>query len=664
MIIRIFVGICRNVIQFVYLPQEKDGMKWLFAWWILLFLPVQLLAFQAMNGTAAKEPEQAKVWNVSFKGNNAYKDVVLSDVIATRQPSIIWKMRFWARNGHTFNETELRRDVIRLQRFYQRRGFPEASASYQIKEGGKAWKKKVIFEISEGRPIIVSNYKVTLNGPEASVNRLESDESFAKLKQVGAFQPGSRYQTIIEPDVRGRFRNRLQNLGYAHAEVHIQAIIDSSSYKADVNLVVDAGPRTYFDVINIQGNDRASKSYIMKEGDLKSGELYSNKKIEEAQREIFNHHLFRFATISIPEQPADSTINLNVTVREEEPRSVRLRAGVSIEEIIRGQATWIHRNALGYQHRFSASLRASFINQRANINYQFPQIFNTKSSIIINPFGEHIVEPGFELINGGVANSFVYQASRTATTSFTYEFTRNREQLERSIETLPDSLDSFNISTFQISGIYGKGVINRQDGWMVQPSVEFSGLLGSASFNFQRVNLDVRRYFSLSRSTILATRAQGGIIFNVENDSLPANVRFFNGGTSRVRGFGRQQLGPKRPQFRADGEFDEFVPTGGRVSTTLNAEIRQDFNALFQGFGLAFFLDAGQVWENITDGLGRSLQYAAGGGVRYDSPIGPVRLDVGYILNPNDEDLSIFEGEDFGGSLDRLGFHLSIGRSF
>ena len=433
MIIRIFVGICRNVIQFVYLPQEKDGMKLLFAWWILLFLPVQLLAFQTTDGTAAKEPEQAKVWNVSFKGNNAYKDVVISDVIATRQPSILWKMRFWARNGNTFNETELRRDVIRLQRFYQRRGFPEASASYQIKEGGKSWKKKVIFEISEGRPIIVSNYKVTLDGPEASVNRLESDESFAQLKQVGAFQPGSRYQTIIEPDVRGRFRNRLQNLGYAHAEVHIQAKIDSSNYKADINLVVDTGPRTYFDVLNIQGNDRASKSYIMKEGDLKSGELYSNKKIEEAQREIFNHHLFRFATISIPEQPADSTINLNVTVREEEPRSVRLRAGVSIEEIIRGQATWIHRNALGYQHRFSASLRASFINQRANINYQFPQIFNTKSSIIINPFGEHIVEPGFELINGGVANSFVYTASRTATTSLTYKFTSNREQLERSI---------------------------------------------------------------------------------------------------------------------------------------------------------------------------------------------------------------------------------------
>jgi len=639
-----------------------DLLKWLpiLFLWILAFLPSQLVAFQVdANGT--KNP---KIWNVSFKGNTVFKDVVLSEVVATREPPIIWKMRFWALKGYEFSDTELKRDVIRLRRFYQRRGFPDVSVAYQVKDRSKPWKKKVIFEITEGRPLLISAYNVQLNGPKPSVEWLENSEDFNRLKLGGAYQPGSRYQTIREADVRGRFRSRLQNMGFAHADVQIQAIIDSTAHKADVNLLIEAGPRVYFENITIQGNNRASARYIMKEGDLTSGELYSNKKIESAQQEIFNHHLFRFATISFPEQPPDSTINLNLTIREEEPRSVRLRAGVSIEEILRGQVTWIHRNALGFQHRFSASTRASFINQRANLNYQFPQVFNTKSSIIINPFGEHIVEPGFELINGGVTNSFVYRASRTATTSFSYEFTRNREQLERSVESLPDSLESFNISTFQISGVYGSGVINRQNGWMLQPSVEFSGLLGSAAFNFQRLTIDIRRYITLNRSTTLALRAQGGVIFNVANDSLPANLRFFNGGTSRVRGFGRQQLGPKRPQFRENGEFDEFVPTGGRVSTTLNAEIRQDFNALFQGFGLAFFVDAGQVWENVNNGLGRALQYAAGGGVRYDSPIGPVRLDVGYILNPNNDDLGIFEGEDFGGSLDRIGFHLSIGQSF
>lgn len=627
---------------------------------ILAFLPVNSLAYQ----DESEEPKDPKIWSVSFKGNTAFKDVVLSEIVATREPSIIWKMRFWARKGYNFSDTELKRDIIRLRRFYQRRGFPDVSVVYRLKEHNKEHRKKVLFEITEGPPLIISTYNVQLNGPKSSVEWLENSNDFNRLKQSGAYQPGGRYQTIREPDVRGRFRNQLQNMGFAHAEVHIQAVIDSTAHKADVNLLIEAGPRAYFDAITIQGNSRASESYIMKEGDLQKGELYSNRKIESAQQEIFNHHLFRFATISIPEQPADSTINLNLTIREEEPRSVRLRAGVSIEEILRGQVTWIHRNALGYQHRFSASARASFINQRANLNYQFPQVFNTKSSIIINPFGEHIVEPGFELVNGGVTNTFVYRASRKAITSFSYEFTRNREQLERSVESLPDSLESFNISTFQISGVYGNGVINRQDGWMLQPSVEFSGLLGSAAFNFQRVSMDIRRYFAMTRSTTLALRAQGGVIFNVANDSLPANLRFFNGGTSRVRGFGRQQLGPKRPQFRANGEFDEFVPEGGRVSTTLNAEIRQDFNALFQGFGLAFFVDAGQVWENVNNGLGRSLQYAAGGGIRYDSPIGPVRLDVGYIVNPTDEDLGIFEGEDFGGSLDRIGFHLSIGQSF
>jgi len=590
--------------------------------------------------------------------------VVLSEIVASRQPSFFWKMRFWSRNSYNFDEFEIRRDVIRLQRFYRRRGFPDVQVEYSIKEKSNPGKKKIKFHITEGKPIIITARTNELVAPEPIQESLQAKEQYKKLERGGAFKTGNRYQTIKEPDVKGRYINTLQNMGFAHARIELVTKIDTSNYRASVRMKIYPGPVVQFGEISINGENRASKPYLLKEGNLKPGEQFSNKKIEDAQQEIFNHHMFRFATISIPDQPEDSTLNLELSVREEQPRSVRLRAGVSIEEILRGEATWIHRNAFGRLHRFSASARASFINQRGNLNYRFPQVFNTRSSLIINPFGEHIVEPGFELVNGGITNTFVYQASRTATISLCYEFTRNREQLERSVETLPDSVESFNVSTFQISGVYGKGVINRQDGWLIQPSFEISGLLGSASFTFQRLTADVRRFVALSRNTTLAVRTQAGVIFNVENDSLPTTLRFFNGGTSRVRGFGRQQLGPKRPQFKENGEFDEFVPTGGRVSFSFNTEIRQDFNALFQGFGLAFFLDGGQVWENISNALGRSLQYTAGGGIRYDSPIGPVRLDVGYILNPNDDDLDIFQGQDFGGSLERVGFHLSIGQSF
>jgi len=638
---------------------------------LALALVTAMLAGSVHYSTAMQledsDPAKAdKVWNVSFNGNKTYENVVLTQVVATTQPSVFWKISFWKKEGHDFSEIEVRKDVIRIERFYQRRGFPDVEVNYEVslKKKKKPWKKEVVFQIAERDPIIIDDFKYAIHAPDTVASQIERNDDISKTLQGGVFRPGKRYQPVKETDVVGRIENKLHELSFAHASADIRVEVDSTAKTASVKLDVFTGPPVKFSNFKITGNSMASDKYILKEADLTPGEEFSGKKIERAQQELFNHHLFRFATISRPDQPEDSTLDMTINIREQSPRSVRLRGGVSIEEILRGEVAWIHRNAFDKAHRFSADMRASFINQRGNLNYQFPQIFNTKSSIIVNPFGEHIVEPGFELVSGGINNTFVYQSSRSATSSFSYEFTRNREELEQTRESLPDSVQTFNISSFQVNGIYGKGVLNRQQGWRIQPSIELSGIFGSASFNFQKFTVDLRRYYGLSRSTTLATRVRGGIIFNVENDSLPTNIRFFNGGTNSVRGFGRQQLGPKRVQLNDDGSFDEFVPTGGRSTITFNLEIRQDWNNLIQNFGMAFFLDGGQVWENVDEGFDRAIQYSAGGGIRYDSPIGPVRFDVGYILNPRRRDLDIFQGQDFGGPADRIGFHFSIGQSF
>lgn len=130
-----------------------------------------------------------------------------------------------------------------------------------------------------------------------------------------------------------------------------------------------------------------------------------------------------------------------------------------------------------------------------------------------------------------------------------------------------------------------------------------------------------------------------------------------------MRGWSRQRLGPKRPSFD-DGEFDGYVPTGGRAMFTFNVELRQQFNFLFNGFGMGFFLDGGQVWREIKRIDERPLQFGAGGGFRYQSPIGPVRIDVGYKVNPTEEDLGIFGDSGRSNAWDRIGIHFSIGQAF
>jgi len=198
---------------------------------------------------------------------------------------------------------------------------------------------------------------------------------------------------------------------------------------------------------------------------------------------------------------------------------------------------------------------------------------------------------------------------------------------------------------------------------VVQPYAEVSGLFGLATFSFQKFSIDVRRYTDLTESTMLAARAQAGVLFNVPTDSLPNKIRYYLGGTNSVRGWSRHQLGPKRALTDSTG-FKEYIAIGGRSQFSFNLEVRQDLNFLFKGFGMAIFLDGGQVWGSFRRMNRRPIQFGAGGGFRYKSPIGPVRVDVGYKLNPTDKDLNKYQGQDYGSAWDRIGIHLSIGQAF
>ncbi len=605
-----------------------------------------------------------QVWSVDFEGNQTFPNMVLNNNISTEAPTIFGKLKFWNRFNYELNETEVKKDIIRLRNYYQRRGFVNAEVSYRIETGNKEWKKNIIFVIDENVPVRIENLKYNIETEKVAVEEVAESESFKRVQRQHILQPGNRYQGINEPEVVGRFQDVLKNLGFPYAEVNIIADVDTSALTADLTIEAVTGPRAYIDSIQVEGAQSLDKDYIVREAALSEGEMYTMDKIQDAQQQVFNHHMFRFATIAIPEQPRDSSLTLNMRIKENELRSVELLAGFGTEEKLRGRVSWMHRNVFKKGHRFTSSVRASFIEQTLSLNYLFPYFYNTKSSIVISPFIQHLLEGGYELYQGGVTNSYIYRYSQYTTASAAYEFTKNIELTQQSNASLPDTTREFDLSSFQFSALYSEGLGRQSRGWMIQPSAEISGLFGMATFEFQKLSLDVRRFTQLSSSTTLATRIQGGGIFNVSSDSLPVNVRFYLGGTNSVRGWFRQELGPKRV-ITENGNFVEYIPVGGRSFFSFNLELRQELNSFIRGFGVAGFLDGGQVWRSVRSiGETRPLQFGAGGGIRYQSPIGPLRIDIGYKINPTETDVDIYRGEDFGNAWSRIGIHLSIGQAF
>ena len=619
-------------------------------------------------------PDQ--VWKISIEGNEAFSDLVIKDQIATEGPSFWDKVKFWNKGGHPLSETELKKDVIRIRNYYNRRGYSSVRVTYRVEDRKKDWKKEVVFTVDENAPILIDNINYVVDAESRIEEEIRDSKDFQDAKSKNAYQTGKKYEQIREPEVVGAFVDVLKNLGFAYAEVGISTEIDTALLRANLTITSKPGPKTYLESFEVEGTEKLPDNYVIRESGLQIGDLYNYKEVQEAQQELFNHHMYRFVTIGLPEQPRDTTLDMRIRVRENALRSVQTLIGFGTEELLRGEVSWIHRNAFGRGHKFTASGRASFIEQTASFDYLFPYIFNTKSSVVISPFGQHLLEKSFELLRGGITNSFIYQYNENVTGSLSYQYTKNKELSQQTDASLPDSTLQYDLSSLQFSGYYSQGFSRQQRGWVIQPYAEVSGFLGMATFSFQKLSVDVRKYIEVTPSTTLATRVQAGSLFSVDTDSLPNNIRFFLGGTNSVRGWYRQELGPKQARVRTDSvqqndgtfrdttEFVRYIPTGGRSMFGFNIEVRQDLDALIKGFGISAFLDGGQVWNDIEKVGNRPIQFGVGGGFRYRSPIGPLRIDVGYKVNPTDQDLDIYQGQDFGNFWDRIGIHFSIGQAF
>lgn len=629
---------------------------------LILFL-VSLSLFNELYANSDEDPQEPTIWSVSFEGNDQFSSTVLRNIIAAERPNVFRKL-FRKYDDYRFSQAEMQRDRIRIMRFYQRRGFSDVDVELEITEGNKEWKKNVLFRISERKPIRISNTNVVIDADSVTVSEIESNSDFNRTKNRHDYTTGNRYQTIRLPDVKGMFDQTLQNNGYPWPEIDVISTVDSLNKTADVEIRIQPNSKSYFDSIELEGVESVPDRIVLQEMDIKQGDVFDQRKLQEAQRQIFGHHLFRFATVTVPEQPQDSTIDLRVRVRENPLRSLQATIGFGNEELLRGQLSWQHRNITGTGHRLGFSGRGSFIEQRLSADYLIPYVFNTRSSFVASPFGQRRLEPSYELLRVGITNSLIYQVRRNFTASATYEFTINEEIVRRDDAALPDSMLDYNVSSLTFSSYYRQGFTRDPVGWVIQPAAEFSGLFGESTFSFQKFSLDVRNYQPVTSSTTVAARINIGTIFYADQDSLPANIQFFTGGTNTVRGWSRQQLGPKRAAFDDNGNFDGFVPIGGRALFSFNTEIRQELNFLFNGFGIAAFLDGGQVWRAPDRINERRIQFGAGSGLRYQSPIGPVRVDFAYKLNPFSDDLNQYQGVDHGSAWDRIAIHFSIGQAF
>ena len=676
-------------------------------------------------------PYEIPVRAIRFGGQKRFTEPILRNQISVELPAL-WKQKWAVVQAWTqynlrqtlpalgnsalprWDSIIIKQQLQQLRRFLNIQGYEDAEVhAHMVPVENKVfW--DVWFHINLGAPTVISEVRVRMLASKKELNDVdqqnwvrvmgvdlsqEAQEEFRRkgldlsfIEELSLARQLSN-TNYVELDIL-REQNRLGGVarenGYVYAEIIFKT--HPRSDKDRKTNVLSKDKIVFFDIILgqrptikdiiVEGEQTVSKDIVQRELTLKIGQYYSESARRNSLTQLFAHPLFDQAEIQISEQQETDSLTLNVRVTEEEMRSYQWRAGLGYfdrlerpinilegYQLFRTQGSWVHRNLGGGGQQFSTNLKFSYFERYVEADYLFPFVFNTNSSIRIHPFSQYRDERAYNINSNGVETAFSYVVNNRLTGAISYRFALNDESNVEAGQGIPDSLLTYNLSVFNISSRYhSKGIIGYNT-FLVQPTLEFSGLFGEGDFSYQRLSLDVRKYTPVRGRSVFAGRVRGGWIFEQNRDSLPSDVRFYNGGSTLVRGWARHSLGPKEWVERVDSSSDNtvssysFVPTGGKASLTLNLEWREQFKNWKGGYGV-LFLDGGQVWKNTESVAIKDIQWALGAGIRYRAPFGPIRMDIAYKLNPSIEDLGAIPGVRDKKPWARWVLYLSIGEAF
>jgi len=416
----------------------------------------------------------------------------------------------------------------------------------------------------------------------------------------------------------------------------------------DVTLTVHAGPRTSIGEITISGLQEVNESVVRARLLVHTGERYSPSRIEKARQDLLSLGVFSGVTVKAADQlDAIGRIPLTFDAHERLRRAVGFTAAYSTDLGGSVGATWSHRNLFGNAEQLNLSASVNGAGGRAttglgyNVTAQFikPEFRARDQALELNlgAIKQKLDAYDQDAITAGAAVNRKFSEIWSGSVGVSAE----EERIVQ--ETVPRD---YTLLGIPVSVKYNStGIINPLEDTLhgiraslaVTPIQSFSHN-NNATFVIVQANaaayIDLASFgWTVPGRSVLALRGLVGTAQGASLFSLPPDQRFYGGGSATVRGFRYQSIGP---------QFPDNKPIGGTSIDAATIEFRQ---RLFENFGVAAFVDAGQVGENSTPFQG-TVRVGAGIGVRYYTAIGPIRLDIAVPLNkqPGNDAFEIYIG--------------------
>ncbi len=610
----------------------------------LLIAPGAVLDAQERGRTPA-----VRVDSLSFEGVEQVSEDTLRAVLATQSPGW-WP---WSEKP-AFSRVEFEADLQRIRAFYVDRGFPDAevvSFDIQLNEAGDEVRLEIT--VKEGEPTLVTAVRLEGFGdvPERRLRRLRR-----RLLPIRRGQPLDRAAVAT---ARELMADELRNHGYPFPHVTARLEQGRTEHEVTITLIAEPGERARFGETAIVGEHTVDESVIRRSMLFQPGDLYRRNAIQESQRKLFSLELFDFVNVA-PVGPAENegakgngqaapapagnqrTVPMRVTVAEGKHRRLRLSGGYGTEEKARADAQYRQLNFLGGGRSVGLHAKWSSLDRGLRGEFLQPFVFGPRWSFQLTGQRWYSNERMFRAVQNGGHATLTYGPGLATSFSLTAATVFQSARIDRlaldDLSLRPQlialGLDpreggqdgTLNIISLDVRRNTAQpNPLNAFRGYSVDVHLERAGFLGS--YDYTNVSFDARHYLRVPfgrRAVVMATRVQAGSIApdGGAPNRVPFAKRYFLGGSTSLRGWGRYEVSPLSGSGLPLGGFSMF-------QASVEARIR-----LFGQLGAVVFLDGGNVWDDEWRLRLKDLRYSAGPGLRYLTPVGPVRIDLGYQLNP------------------------------
>ena len=578
----------------------------------LVFLFTFLLFFHA--AWAEKPPT---VRSIQFLGNSHIQDARLSEQMNTREKTFIQRLMFW-KSSPIFNQVLLEDDLNRIKSFYARNGFPGIGIQQKTSFVRNGKRAAIEIQISEGKPVKVGDIEWTKISDSITATILRNALEDFPLKQGQIFRDHSIFEA--ENNVLKSFSDQ----GYPLAHISRDLKLDKDTSYAHIHFSVKPGHLIHFGDIHISGDSLVPESYIRQNITLTPGAIFSMKEMNKTQMKLGSLDLFRYVTVRAQ---TDSLIRNQapVIIRVSElPRwSVRAGAGYGTEDKQRLSLNLMRRSFLGGARKLILSAKHSYY-EPIDVSLKFiqPNFPFERIDMSVSPFYLHQKERSFEVFKTGAGITFQHAMKGRSSVWLNLGIERNRIE-DRSKDgdflDLEDLILLNNKAGITVGTLIDKGndLFDPTRGFKISSQLTLMGPSLISDYSYGKFMIDGSRYLSLGSGLTFATRLKTGFIMPLgKSEVTPIEDRFLAGGANSLRGWARNRISP------VDDEGNQL---GGDTMLETGVELRIP---VYEIFGAALFMEAGNVWREAFKYDLQNLRYDVGAGLRIKTPIGPARIDV------------------------------------